>query len=136
MIAPPTEEPPPGERRTPPGLFWYRGALRIRRAGLIFNLRRLTCPEGHRFDVHGRVSAGGLQCEHRAYAGAERCGAWLYLLLISSDAAEHRRRRFWAADVTLEEIAAAEERHLAPEEIVVEFGGAFPIAATGPERRL
>ena len=102
----------------------------MRRAGLVFDLRRLTCTDGHRVTVHGRINSGGLRCEHRAHPGASACGAWLYLLLISSDAVEHRRRRYWAADMTLEEITACEVRHLTGEEILVEFGGSFPSGKT------
>lgn len=131
MSSPLAAEDPSPDRRTPPGLFWYRGALRPRRAGLVFNLRRLTCPDGHRVDVHGRITAGGLQCRHRAHAGAEPCGAWLFLLLISSDLAEHRRRRYWVCDITLEELAACEAHELTHEEIVVQFGGVFPAGLRG-----
>ena len=59
-LAPPdvsTYRPPP-DQPCPSGLFLYRGAPRVRRAGLVFNVRRLTCTEGHNVQMHGRTIMG------------------------------------------------------------------------------
>jgi hypothetical protein len=114
------------QQETPPGLIRWRGQLRPRRVGLVLNLRGLECPEGHRVDVHGRIGAAGLRCEHRARPGAEQCGAWLLLLLMSPDTTHGWRRRFWATDITLDELKEVEGEHLDATEIISRFGGIFP----------
>jgi hypothetical protein len=116
----------PSPFETPPGLIRWRGQLRPRRVGLVFDLRQLTCVEGHRVQVHGRIVSGGLQCQHRATSGAPVCGAWLLLLLMSPDSTHEWRRRFWATDVTLDELRGVEAEHLDATEIVCRFGGIFP----------
>lgn len=111
---------------TPPGLIRWRDELRPRRAGILLNLRDLECIDGHSVEIHGRIGAGGLQCHHRAERGAPICGAYVFMIFMSSDAAHHRKRRYWVADMLLSEIDAVEREQLDTEEILLRFGGIFP----------
>lgn len=113
-------------QETPPGLIRWRDELRPRRAGILLNLRDLECIDGHSVEIHGRIGTGGLQCHHRDGTNHPICGAYVFLIFMSSDAVHHRKRRFWVADMLLSEIEAVEREQLDPEEILLRFGGIFP----------
>ena len=79
--------------RTQPGLFRFRGALRPRRAGVVVNLNRLTCPLRHKLRFHRNVAEDG-------YLECATCEA---VVLVHQLPAFGGRRQLFAIDVTAAE---------------------------------
>lgn len=109
----------------PAGLFLFRGAHRVRRFGWVFDVARLTCPDGHRIKTGFSMlrEDGTIPCTHRAKQGARECGALVHVSVVHNMA---RVRRFFAADVSPEEARMFARELFTIEQVQHYCGAAFP----------
>jgi hypothetical protein len=111
----------------PKGLIVVNGHPRVRRAAFVIQPRELTCIDGHRIHERARISEDGyVWCTHKERAGAVECGAMLWILVVPQ---RGERRKFFAADVTADEMRDWERRHLEVDDILRILGVTFPNAA-------
>ena len=104
--------------RTPPGLYRFRGALRPRRAALVLNLNRLTCPLRHKLRFHRNVAEDG-------YLECVTCEA---IVLVHQLPAFGGRRHLFAIDVTEAERDWFNDQGMDFEAIVIHLELEFPLA--------
>lgn len=116
-----------------PSTIVFGGRTIHRQHGFV-DINALTCPDHHRVKRAGSSfgERGALTCTHRPAAGQGECGALLWILLIPGD---RYQQRFYAADVTFQELAMWEQRLYSAEDVLRYLGGWFTRAGDPPNDR-